>query len=164
MIPGRNPPHTWVSARDHGNPVSPGQKRPPRGTLATPVPQRRQPGGKAAGYSAAGTSALRKCSLYGQNGSRGATPAAPGPHGILAARLTRLGQASRTVRTVGSCRTGKLTERAMKQTALISSCRAIALSAMDGSATVTAGRSVTPVNCPPPPVASVIIVPTGVSA
>jgi hypothetical protein len=24
--------------RDHGNPVSPGQKRPPRGTFATPVP------------------------------------------------------------------------------------------------------------------------------
>src|SRR5215472_2248360 len=54
MIPDRNPPYPWVSVRDHGNPVSPGRKRPPRGTSATPVPQRRQPGGKATGYSAAG--------------------------------------------------------------------------------------------------------------
>src|SRR5215472_3943229 len=54
MIPDRNPPDTWVSVRDHGNPVTPGQKRTPRSTLATPVPHRRQPGGKATGYSAAG--------------------------------------------------------------------------------------------------------------
>src|SRR5215472_8385144 len=35
MILGRNPPYTWVSARDHGNPVTPGQKRP-RAALSQP--------------------------------------------------------------------------------------------------------------------------------
>src|SRR5215472_10152084 len=38
MIPDRNPPDTWFSVRDHGKPVAPGQKRAPRGTLATSVP------------------------------------------------------------------------------------------------------------------------------
>jgi hypothetical protein len=33
MIPDRNPPYTWFSVRDHGNPVMPGQKRP-RATLS----------------------------------------------------------------------------------------------------------------------------------
>src|SRR5262249_57928016 len=54
MIADPKPPNTWVSVRDHENPVSPGQKRPPRGTLATPVPEPRQPEGEATGYSAAG--------------------------------------------------------------------------------------------------------------
>src|SRR5215472_15661999 len=66
MIPDRNPPDTWVSVRDHRNLVSPGQKRPPRGTLATPVPQRRQPGGKATGYSAAGLWGWMAQRLYSQ--------------------------------------------------------------------------------------------------
>src|SRR5260370_3413940 len=33
MIPDPNPPDTWVSGRDHGNPAWPGQKRPLRGTF-----------------------------------------------------------------------------------------------------------------------------------
>src|SRR5258708_15314280 len=36
MIPDPNPPHTWVSVRDHGSPAWPGQKRPPRGTFHPP--------------------------------------------------------------------------------------------------------------------------------
>src|SRR5215813_1893946 len=36
MIAEPKPPNMRVSVRDHENPVSPGQKRPPRGTLATP--------------------------------------------------------------------------------------------------------------------------------
>src|SRR5260370_15256064 len=36
MIPDPNPPDTWVSVRDHGNPAWPGQKRPPRGTFHPP--------------------------------------------------------------------------------------------------------------------------------
>src|SRR5258708_27645672 len=36
MIPDPNPPDTWVSVRDHGNPAWPGQKRPLRGTFHPP--------------------------------------------------------------------------------------------------------------------------------
>ena len=64
-------------------------------------------------------------------------------------------------RTVGSWVTGKFTEPQMKQSAWDRSCSAAPFPAISGSATVTTGRSTTPVIRPPVP--SVRSVPVAVS-
>jgi len=60
-------------------------------------------------------------------------------------------------RVVGSRRTGKFTERAMKHLASTSSCSPCGCSHISASATVTAGRSTTFLNWPPPSCSSTIV-------
>jgi hypothetical protein len=57
----------------------------------------------------------------------------------------------------GSCRMGKFTEFAMKHLACACLCRLVAVWIISADATVTAGRSMASVKCPPPSSVSVIV-------
>jgi hypothetical protein len=58
---------------------------------------------------------------------------------------------------LASCRTGKLTDRAMKHSSCARSCSSMARSAMAASETVTVGRSTTSTNWPPPSACSAMV-------
>jgi hypothetical protein len=68
--------------------------------------------------------------------------------GLAAAGLTKQAQLATTV--LGSWRTGKFTERAMKQGSSTPSCNRWAMSASAPAAIVTCGRRTTSVKLPDP--------------